>query len=137
MSYNYVNTSTTLFPPIIYSRWEVRNSGGVVLGTLEGVGKIDFLFAFPFLDTFTVSLTVRDSALNEGTETKTYVVDECPYIPRGGAPSGPAIAENYEDVPGKIILKGIKTSDLDECKISVKINKIFDSDIDGWKNYKM
>ena len=94
------------------------------MATLEDSGKIDFYYAFPFLDTFTISVTVRDSALNEDTEIKTYEVDECPICTGGGgAPSGPAMAEKYGDDPGKITLKRIRAYDVEcpDIKITVKL----------------
>jgi hypothetical protein len=116
MSYEYVNTSTTLFPPIIYSSWEVKDSSNNVLGTLEGVGRIDFIFAFPFLDEFTITLTVKDSFLNENTEIKIFNVDECPYILSGGGPSIPELYENNKK-SGRIIVDKIKADDIDYCSV--------------------
>lgn len=125
MSYHYINTSTTTAPPIIYSRWEVRDSAGNLLVTLEDVGKIDLYYAFPFLDTFTVRLLVRDSALNEDFEIKTYVIDTCPIcVSGGGGPSIPTLAQKYADPPGNIYVTDITTIDLDACDIKVKAKKI-------------
>jgi len=109
----------SITPPIIFSLWEVRNSSNVLLASLESPGKADFVYAFPYLDTFTIRLTVLDSGLHNDTIVKTYVVDECPICTGGGggAPSGPAMAEKYKDSPGKISVTGMKTKDLEYCPV--------------------
>jgi hypothetical protein len=133
LSYFYRNTSVaSVFPPIIYSRWEVRNSVGNLLATLEDTGKIDFYYAFPFLDTFIIKLTVRDSGLNEDSVTKTYVVDECPVCVQGGGggPSGPAMAERYKDSPGKITLIRVSSEDYEKCEMEIKTVNISSEELD-------
>ena len=133
MNYKYINTSETDNPPIIFSRWEVRNSSNEIIATLEDAGKIDFIYAFPYLDVFTVRLTVRDVALNEDVKIKTYIVDECPICTGGGgAPSGPAMAEKYGDQErGEISLVGISAEDMDECITVIKATKVYEADSDG------
>ena len=133
LNYKYINTSTTTSPPITYSRWEVRNSLNELIATLEDSGKIDFTYAFPYLDVFTVKLTVRDSGINEDSETKTYIVDECPVCTGGGGgPSVPTIAENYADQKlGEIGLVSMSTEDIDICRTEISAIKVSEMDSDG------
>ena len=128
LNYKYINTSVTNSPPITLSRWEVRNSSNEVIAVLEDTGKIDFIYAFPYLDVFTVKLTVTDSAMNSDSETKTYIVDECPVCTGGGGgPSVPTIAENYSDQPaGDIRVTGIsyEDGDCDYFDSKIKVTKV-------------
>ena len=132
MAYEYTNESVTFDPPIIFTRWEVRNSSGTVISQLEDTGQVDFTFAFPYLDTFRVTLTVRDVGLNEDSETKEYVYDQFPdCVPGGGggAPSGPAMAEKYADEKpaGKVTVTDISTAELKgkcNCEKLIKVIKI-------------
>lgn len=94
---------------------------------MEDASKIDFYYAFPFLDTFTIKLTIRDSSLREDSEIKTYVIDTCPDCGTGfggGGPSGPAMAEKYADPPARVKVKRMKAIDLDACDIKIKTLKI-------------
>ena len=133
LNYQYTNTSVTATPPIIYSKWEVRNSSNELIASLEDSGKIDFVYAFPYLDVFTVKLTVRDSGLNEDSETKTYIVDECPICTGGGGgPSVPTIAENRAELQlGEIGLVGMSTEDIDICHTEISAIKVSELDSDG------
>lgn len=104
---------------------------GTLLASLEDASKIDFYYSFPYLDTFTVKLTVRDSALNEDFEIKTYDIDECPVCPpSGGAPSGPAIAEKYSDPIGEVTVTNVTAVDCDTCDIDIKAKKVDAIDFD-------
>ena len=103
------------------------------MASLEDASKTDFYYAFPFLDTFTITLTVRDIALREDSETKTYVIDKCPECGTGfggGAPSGPAMAEKYADQPGSVKVRRIKAVDIDSCDIKIKAMKVDAIDFD-------
>ena len=99
---------------------------------MEDVGEIDFYYAFPFLDTFTIKLIVRDSGLTEDSITKTYIVDECPICNQGGGggPSGPAMAEKYADPPGEITVTGVTSEDCDECEIEIKTVNMSSEELD-------
>jgi hypothetical protein len=88
------------------------------LATLESASKANFVYAFPYLDTFKVKLTVRDSSLNEDSKIETYVVDECPVcIGGGGGPSIPTMVENHQAPPGKISVTGIEATDIEYCPV--------------------
>lgn len=127
LSYEYVNTSTTIGAVIVYSLWEVRNSSNELLIYLETPSLSNLTYAFPYLDTFTVRLTARDSLLNQDIKTETYIVSECPAYP-DGAPSAPALAEKYKTVR-KISVKNISSKYLDECPIDIKVRKVKDINI--------
>lgn len=122
-------------PPITFSRWEVRDSQNTLVAELEGGGPIDFTYAFPYLDVFTIKLTVEDSATprNEDSETKTYIVDEYPCQGQGGggAPPIQAIAENNQKPAGEITLVDITATDAKRCRTTIKAVKVYEADSDG------
>jgi hypothetical protein len=78
------------------------------------------------LDTFQVKLTVRDSVLNEDTETKEYVYDQYPDC-IGGGPSIPDISEGYGEKVGNVTVIGITISELEEeceCERRIEVVRI-------------
>jgi hypothetical protein len=99
---------------------------------MEDNGQIDFTYAFPYLDVFTVRLLVRDSSLNEDTEIKTYIVDEYPCQGQGGG--GPAIPQLIEnkaaETMGEVTLVGMTDEDGEMCKTIIKATKVMDVDAD-------
>jgi hypothetical protein len=102
-----------------------------LLASLDDASKLDFVYAFPYLDTFTIKLTVRDSSLNEGSEIKTYVVDECPICTGGGGgPSVPTIAEQHETIR-EVHVTGMSMEDLEYCPGGIKAKKIKEVDFDA------
>jgi hypothetical protein len=100
------------------------------LATYEDNGKVNFIYAFPYLDVFTIKLTVRDSALNEDSEIKTYIVDEYP-ISGGGAPPIHAMAENYQEPMGEIHLVDWHEEDAKFRRTIIKAKKVYEADSDG------
>ena len=97
---------------------------------MDDASKLNFVYAFPYLDTFTIKLTVRDSSLNEDSEIKTYVVDECPVCIGGGGPSIPTISEQHETVR-EVHVTGMNTEDLEYCPTGIKAKKIKEIDFDA------
>ena len=99
---------------------------------MEDNGQIDFTYAFPYLDVFTIKLLVRDSSLNEDTEIKTYIVDEYPCQGQGGGgPAIPQLIENKSAPAGEITLVDITAEDTKKCRTIIKARKIYEADSDG------
>lgn len=129
LSYEYVNTTTTSCSEIVYNLWEVRNSSGELLISLETPILSNLAYAFPYLDTFTIKLIVRDFLENEDIKIETYVIDECPVYPSGG-PSVPSLTEKYnQKVKGKIKVINITSKDLNICPIDIKVKKIKETNL--------
>lgn len=122
-NYAFINESTAIVSPFTSNIWEVRNSSGNLLLTKEASKSVNFYYAFPYLDTFTVKLTTIDTGLNIESHTETYVFDECPECSGGGGPSVPEMAERYDE-PEKIVrVKKISSADSNECFEKIKLRK--------------
>ena len=126
-SYEYINTTTTSCSQIVYNLWEVRNSSNELLISLETASPSNFIYAFPYLDTFNIKLTVRDFLTNQDVKMETYIVDECPIYP-DGAPSIPAMTQKY-DVEGRISIVDMKTEYLDIYPINIRAQKVKESNL--------
>jgi hypothetical protein len=126
-SYEYINTTTTSCAEIVYNLWEVRNSSNELLISLETASLSNFIYAFPYLDTFNIKLTVRDFLTNQDVKMETYIVDECPIYP-DGAPSIPAMTEK-NNVEGRISVIDMKTEYLEICPINIKARKVKESNL--------
>jgi len=98
-----------------------------LIASFSDTGKADFVYAFPYLDTFRVSLTVTDATMATDSETKEYVYDHYPScVPSGGGggPSVPEMAEKYTEPVGEIKVIGIAASDEGTCDCEYGIDVI-------------
>jgi len=103
-----------------------------LVAELEGVGPIDFIYAFPYLDVFTVKLTVYDGFGNQDSEIKTYIIDEYPCTDDcGGGPSIPQIVENRSKPKGEITLIDLTAVDVEKCQTVITAKKVYEADSDG------
>jgi hypothetical protein len=84
------------------------------------------------LDVFTIKLTVEDSVLNEDSETKTYIIDECPICTQsGGGPAIPQMVDNRSEPAGEITLIDMTMVDMEKCPTIIKATIVYEADSDG------
>jgi len=107
--------------PVSYYQWEVVSAGMcAVVDSHKGADYNQFFYSWPFIDNFSVTLTIEDHGGNVSSKTKSFTVTECPggVIVSGGG--GGVFIER----PRMDILKVTSKTGEDERKVKIKVKPV-------------
>ena len=96
---------------IIYYNWSVTSEQITnTLATLDSTAEVTFYYAWPFVDTFTISLEVVDSSGNRDVYSERYTITECcPEVISGGG--GGMVRKEEEEIKPLILVKRVEYVD--------------------------
>ena len=80
----FTDTSIVGAPPITYYNWTITE-GIFVLAHVEGTDYPNWYYAWPYIGTFRVRMSITDSNNNTSSVTKEYQIDQCPSAVTSGS----------------------------------------------------